>query len=99
MIIVDFDFRLKDALKIANLTPSSDELKAFFEVIVRMTKENSVDRLETESTYRDFLEKDNNKLGLSETNVLMHKSPNIKLLFENLNHTNVIDLMKGVSVF
>ena len=81
----------------ANLTSSSDDLKTFFEILVRMTKEESgVDIFKVETAYEESFAKDKERFGNSITKFQGKQWLSIKLLFEKLNHTSIIDLMKEV---
>ena len=55
--------------------------------------------LDLDSAYAHLFEINNDRLKTSKITYWKDKASRIKTLFENLGHTNIIDLMKGVHIY
>ena len=95
LTLLFFIFRLKDALKTANIKSSSNDLETFFKIIVRMGKESPMG-LDLDNAYANLFEINNDRMKTSKIKYWKDKASRIKSLFEELGHTNIIELMKGV---
>ena len=55
--------------------------------------------LDLDNAYTHLFEINNDRLKTSKITYWKDKASRIKTLFENLGHTNIIDLMKGVHIY
>lgn len=55
--------------------------------------------LDLDHSYANLFEINNDRLKTSKITYWKDKASRIKTLFENLGHTNIIDLMKGVRIY